>query len=234
LFVALISQPSSGAGASGCAQLAKPVVQPELHFPSLQLGDVTLAVLHARPHAPQSPVSVSRLLSHPSSAAGAAGCTQFPKPGLQLEVQSPPVHATVPVFAVLHCRLQAPQCLVSFERSTSQPLAVTPSQSSNPGSQLAMPQVPLVHCDVAFGRLQGLLQKPQCASDVLTSVSHTVPALPSHSPLPAGHCETVQVPELQTQLPGCVVQSFVQLPQAVGSEAVLTSHPLSAPPSQSW
>jgi hypothetical protein len=229
LVAMLISQPSSAAGASGWPQLAQPATQLELHLPSLHAGAVTLAVLQMRPHAPQSPVSVSRLLSQPSSAAGAAGCTQLPKPGLQLEVQTPPLHATVPVLAVEHCRLHAPQCLVSFERSTSQPLAATPSQSWKPGSQLPIEQFPALHCETAFGRLQGLLQKPQCAVEVLVSVSHTVPGLPSHSPLPAGHWETTQVPLLQVQVPACAVQSLVQLPQAVGSESVFTSQPLTAP-----
>jgi hypothetical protein len=49
--------------------------------------------------------------SQPSSGLGAWGKLQLPQPGAHVEVQRPPLHASVCVLAALHAR-QPPQALV--------------------------------------------------------------------------------------------------------------------------
>lgn len=97
-----------------------------------------------------------------------------------------------------------------------------------------MVHAPAVHWAVAFARLHGKLQNPQFWTDVLMSVSQTVPGFPSHSALPAGQVVTLQVPFVQVQLPGDAVQSLAQEPHAVGSLSVFLSQPSRALPLQSW
>jgi hypothetical protein len=105
----LVSQPSSAAGAAGCVQLPALPLQVEVHKPPAQLAVATPADEQARAQAPQLAVEVARLVSQPSSAAGAAGCVQLPKPPVQVELHTPPVQLVVAACSPEQARPQAPQ-----------------------------------------------------------------------------------------------------------------------------
>jgi hypothetical protein len=81
--------------------------------------------------------------------------------------------------------------------------------------------------------LQGLLQNPQFAADVVVSVSQPFAACMSQSPVPGLQFETPQTPLLQTGVPVCAMHTVVQLSQWLGSALRLTSQPLIGSPSQS-
>src|SRR5687768_829042 len=108
-------------------------------------------------------------VSHPSSAAGAVGVVQLPKPAAQLDTQSLFSQATVTVPVELQARLHVPQSCVSVLKSDSQPLLSIPSQLPKLVAQTWSLHSPARHDSVAFARSHGLLQKPQWASDVLMS-----------------------------------------------------------------
>ena len=117
----LVSQPSSAVGAVGWLQFPNPELQVELQVPPLHDRAATLADEHARPHCPQLSTLVFVLTSQPSSAVGAAGWLQFPKPELHVEVHRPPLHASEATLAPEQARPQAPQLLVFVLVFTSQP-----------------------------------------------------------------------------------------------------------------
>jgi hypothetical protein len=83
------------------------------------------------------PAQTVRFDSHPSSAAGAAGCEQFPQPAWHVELQTPPVQASVAVLAELHARPQPPHAAVDA-MSVSQPVAGLPEQFSRPVLQVRL------------------------------------------------------------------------------------------------
>jgi hypothetical protein len=82
--------------------------------------------------------------------------------------------------------------------------------------------------------VHGLLQNPQCAAEVLVSVSQPVAPFMSQSAVPAPQLDTPHTPALHTGVPDGAVQIVVQSPQWLGSAAVFVSQPLNRPPSQSW
>jgi hypothetical protein len=92
-------------------------------------------------------------VSHPLSAAGAAGMLQLPKPRLQLELQVPAQQERDITFVALQARPQPPQWLTLPDRLISQPFWRFPSQSPNSGLQV-MPHRPAVHVAVPLVELQ--------------------------------------------------------------------------------
>lgn len=76
-------------------------------------------------------------------------------------------------------RPQPPQLRLSVKKLSwlaSQPLPEAPSQSSHPGAQLAMTQLPSMHLDAALGRLHGLAQAAELLLLMLLPLA-TLPAL---------------------------------------------------------
>src|SRR5215510_8097529 len=115
------SQPSSGVGAAGIVQLARPARQLDVHTLPLQLGLIVPVVEHTRPQPPQFETSSTTLVSQPSSGPGATGSTQFPQPLWQLELHCPPLQLGSSVFVASQLRLQAPQLFASASSSVSRP-----------------------------------------------------------------------------------------------------------------
>ena len=113
-----------------CRQRALLPLQPQLFAggPQTSPPPPVLCALHALPQPPQLESSALTFVSHPLSAAGAAGVVQLPKPTAQLELQTPPEQARDSTFALLHPRPQPPQWLTLFVRLASQPFCALPSQ----------------------------------------------------------------------------------------------------------
>lgn len=85
----LVSQPSSAAGGLGVVQSPKPVLQTGVQVPAAHTRSWVLVPRQARLHAPQLSGLVFRLVSHPSSALGAIGVLQSPKPAAQVGTHEP-------------------------------------------------------------------------------------------------------------------------------------------------
>jgi len=166
-----VSQPSSASGAGGSAQLPKPSLHVDVQRPLSQARDATLAPEQARPHAPQLATSAPVAVSQPSSAAGAAGCTQLPKPALQLELHTPPLQARDATEVVAQARSQAPQWSVLVERSVSQPFAISPSQSPSEPGQLPIAHFPALQAGVPLGVVHTLPHAPQFRTSPRIAVS---------------------------------------------------------------
>jgi hypothetical protein len=193
LFVKFVSQPLPGVP----SQLPKPAVHvPSVHMP---LGHVSVAFarLHGVPHALQS-VSVSMLVSHPSS-------------GLPLQFRQKPLHTGaqsyvpgIPVQLVVPCPfvhvLPHEAQFAVVPRVVSQPFAAV--QSPKPGLQPVEMHVPVAHDAVPFGTEHITPQLPQFAS-VVTLVSQPLSGLLSQLLQPIS-----QTGE-QSNVPGMPVQLFV-------------------------
>lgn len=149
LFVETVSSQPSSAPVAGKLQLANPSVQVELHTPLLQARESTFCVPHARPQAPQLPMSVCSDTSQPFGAAP----SQLAQPLLHdAMLQTPPVQAAV-ACANEQAFGQLPQWAMSVFRLDSQPFATFPSQLPNPALHPAIWQTPVVHEPVAFAGL---------------------------------------------------------------------------------
>jgi hypothetical protein len=108
-------------------------------------------------------------------------------PAWQLTPQAPPEH--IDPFG--HTTPQPPQAALSVRVSTSQPLAVLPSQLAKPALQLAMAQAPAAQLAVALGSAQARPQAPQCAGLLWVLASQPLLATPSQSPKPTAQRTTV-------------------------------------------
>jgi hypothetical protein len=115
------SQPSSSAGALGWPQLPKPAWQLDVQRPPAQLAVATLVSEQARPQPPQCCKSSETSFSQPSSAVGAGGCEQFPKPLWQLESHRPALQDRAAVLTSEQPWAQSPQCCASVNKFVSQP-----------------------------------------------------------------------------------------------------------------
>jgi hypothetical protein len=174
--------------------------------PAMQLG-VPLVAWQTCPHALQSFTSEPRAASQPLASEP----SQFENPGLHVIPHVEFAHVGVP-FCPLHVLPQPPQFAGEVLVSTSQPFAGLPSQSANGGVQLTMVQAPLEHPAVAFGRLQTVLQTPQCEGFVWRFVSHPSPALPLQSPKPAAQVME-QTPFLHAGVPFVALHTRPHPPQ---------------------
>lgn len=134
----------------------------ELQRPSVHWRALVPAEEQARLQAPQWSTLVSTCVSQPSSAAGAEGVVQFPRPTAHELVQTPPAQRRDTVPVAEHARPQPPQCRMLVERFVSQPVRGSPSQSSNPGLQLTISHLPPLQRPVPFTGWHALLQNPQC------------------------------------------------------------------------
>jgi hypothetical protein len=158
------------------SQFARSASQTRLQRPPSQLEDATFASpAQGLPQPPQD-VGSSKSASQPSATFP----LQSPRPSLQLSMRQAPVEQLVLEFAAKHGRPHSPQSLI-VRMSTSQPLAISPSQSFQPSSQLPIAQPSGRQVGVACGRFsQRRLHRPQL-SVVVRSVSQALLASPSQS-----------------------------------------------------
>jgi len=159
------------------SQSVQPVLQLILHSPFSQRA-VPLVALQVWPQAPQLLMSL-RAFSQPVSGAS----SQSPKPGLQLpSVQRPVMHEAL-ALARPQDMLQPPQLLSSLVL-VSQPSAALASQSAQPAWHAVMLQLPALQPVVSTlsPAVQALPHAPQCAFEVLRSISQPSAALPLQSP----------------------------------------------------
>jgi len=105
----LVSQPSSALGAIGWVQLPFGELHDELQVPPLHDSVATPAAEQGREHDPQCAGSLPRLVSQPSSAAGAAGWVQLPCGAVQVELQTPAAQLRTLTPDTLHGRVHDPQ-----------------------------------------------------------------------------------------------------------------------------
>ena len=118
-------------------------LQVEVHTPPAQILVATLVVAQARVQRPQWATVVSRLVSQPSSAAGAMGLLQLPQPERHDEVHTFEAHAAAATLVLAQARPQAPQleisCVVSTHNMLQQAIApgqVEPAPGSQPSTQV--------------------------------------------------------------------------------------------------
>lgn len=119
--------------------------------------------------------------------------TSQPSPGTPLQSEYPPLHAKPqvppPQVGVAFARPgqtdgHEPQWDGSLLRSTSQPLAASPSQSAKPALH-EMPQVPPPHVRDELGRVGHTFpHEPQRFTSVCVSVSQPFTGFASQSPKP--------------------------------------------------
>ncbi len=85
-----VSHPSS-APVVGWVQFANPRLHVEVHRPPVHSRDITFAVEHARPQAPQFATSVAKVTSQPFARFP----SQLPNPVLHVRPQLPPVQVAL-------------------------------------------------------------------------------------------------------------------------------------------
>jgi hypothetical protein len=207
----LVSQPLLGFE----SQLAKPELQVAMPQVPLTHRGVPLAVLQARLHAPQWETLLMRstqALPH--------------KVSVQTAVHAPRMQVCMAGQRLL----QAPQLAESLSPKVSQPLALLPSQSRKPRSQVIW-QVPDEQAGVPLPLPQARPQAPQWAVLLLVLVSQPLAVLPSQSPKPGLHVSP-QTPPVQVGVPLVATHRLLHEPQVRGDER-LASQPLEGFMSQS-
>src|SRR5262245_13878684 len=193
-------------------------VQRPMTQPMVALANPT----HPLPQPPQLSASSPMFTSQPLSARW----SQSPNPGVQPRItHAPPMHESIE-FGAAHFFPQAPQLFTSSPVELSHPFCGLPSQSDQPGRQLATLHTPSAHDGMACGGLQGTAQPPQLAESFMVSASQPLSTLPSQSANPGLHLSTTQAPLWQetVALAGCG-QAFLQAPQFFTSRASSISHP---------
>lgn len=191
-------------------------------MPRRQVAEA-LGSVHSTPHPPQWFTSAVVFRHVPE---------QFVSPPGHVCPHTPDTHTAPPPTAAAHDRRHIPQLLVSTRVSTSHPLFGSPSQSAKPGAH-AKRHTPPEQLTVALARgAHALPHPPQLATEVRTSTSHPVVALPSQFPKPGAHANA-HTPDAQepTAFAG-VGQTLPQRPQ-LAPVARLDSQPLRESPSQS-
>ena len=150
------------------SQLPKPAAQVMPHAPAAHEG-VPLVALQALPQPPQWAGLVAKLVSQPLAALP----SQSPKPALQRNEHAPLAHVAVALAAPGQLTPQAPQLagLVCV-------LTHAPEQNVVPDPHTD-PHTPALHTKPAP---QALLQRPQWALLLVTSVSQPLTRLPSQLP----------------------------------------------------
>ncbi len=202
-----VSQPSAGL----LLQSPHPERQePMPQTPVLQLP-LAWAGAHTTPQPPQFDV-VLVLVSHPSFAAVGL---QSSKPLTQVGTHCPLAQASPWVFASEQAAPHCPQLATELRRSTSQPLAWSPSQLPQPALHSttwhfrSFPTRAQVHV-FTLGPLHFKPQDPQL-STVVMSVSQ-VAGLESQSARPAGQMSGRQIPAAQVGVAGAVTSHIVPHP----------------------
>jgi hypothetical protein len=149
-------------------------------LPALHDLAIAFVPLQSCPQPPQCSVLVDVLVSQPSSGDGAAGWLQLPRLAAQVDVQSPPLHASAAVPAVEHARPQAPQLAGSVPVLVSHPLSAVGApgvvQLPNPATQVESHRPALHWARSTLAFEQGRPHAPQFAGSPCVSVSQPLSA----------------------------------------------------------
>lgn len=146
------------------------------HVDALHVG-VALAKLHRRPHAPQLFGSSLVCDSHPLVKVP----SQLEYPDPHVKAHPPNEHTAFALGADGHARPHDPQLRASALSDASHPFEASPSQSAYPVRQ-RNPHAPLVHTDVALGRVgHAIPQPPQLRVSEAVNTSHPSPEEPLQS-----------------------------------------------------
>jgi hypothetical protein len=166
-FAALVLVLTSQPFAWMPSQSAKPALHDPTTQPPFEQAAAALGRLQARPHMPQLPTAVFRLVSQPSESMR----LQSANGGAHWFTAHEPARHMALAFGSEQALLHAPQFWASAWMFTSQPFPATLSQSTKPASQLPTEHAPAWQTSFAFARTQGAPQAPQCSTlaDVATS-----------------------------------------------------------------
>ena len=134
----------------------------------------------------------------------AAFPSQFEKPVRQAPTpQAPAVQVKVSPVPTLQRRPHAPQLRGALDRSVSQPLAASPSQSSRPGPQTRTHLPALqVGAEVVPMAPHARSHPPQLVGEVAVFVSQPLSERPSQSSVPMGQRGSRHAPKLQVPSSG--------------------------------
>jgi hypothetical protein len=148
-------------------------------MPARHVRDVEFAVEHASPHPPQWLALTRRSSSQPVSAIP----SQFANvPEQAATAHVPPTHTAV-AFASRQGSLHAPQWATVVDRSVSQPLPGSSSQSPKPSGHGVLTQSPLSQATPATCS-HDLVHEPQRNESVMRLVSQPLSSRESQSPKP--------------------------------------------------
>lgn len=224
LVVVFVSQPFDVVP----SQLPHPVEQDAIVHALLTHVSLALGRLQTVPHAPQFVALLVVLVSQPSDVT----LLQLPHPNKHDAM----VHALLAqpslALARLHTWPHDPQLLTLVLVSTSQPLAVTPSQLPHPGRHEATVQALLTQLSLALGRSQAWPHDPQLLTLLLVSISQPSDATPLQLAQPDEHDTTVQALLAQPSLAFGRLQAWPHEPQSLTVLVVSTSQPSDATPLQ--
>ncbi len=145
------------------------------------------------------------------------------------EIAHAPVEQVGVAFARVHAVMHALQC-ASVLRACSQPFAVFPSQSPNPGEQDVAVHVPVEHVSPEPAMSQIVPHVAQLVS-VLSAVSQPFAALASQLPQSELHAPSVQVPVAQLAIAFAREHAVPHVAQ-FASVVSDVSHPLASVASQ--
>jgi hypothetical protein len=209
------SQPFAGLP----SQSLKPGLQVGVHTPA-EHATWPFGFRHLFPQPPQSFGLVATSSSQPLFGSP----SQSAQPVLQVGWHCPATQLVEPL-AFVQAVSQSPQLATLPVRFASQPFAGSPSQSSKPGLQEAITHEPPAQAATAFDSTHALLHAPQCAGLPSRFVSQPLLGSLSQSPWSGAHCESSQVPALQTGDPPTTEHTFEHVPQLFLSLRTSISQP---------
>jgi hypothetical protein len=213
------SQPSSATP----LQSSNPASHPASEHTPAEHSAVPFGAEHTFPQPPQFWTSALVGCSQPVLASP----SQSSNPASHTSAHAPDWHTAVPFGPLGQTLEHAPQWSVDVSRLASHPFAAWLSQSSNPASHWAIPQLIWVQAPVAFAGSHASPQKAQSVS-VPRSVSQPFASLLSQLALPAAHTRA-QVPVTHVAPGG---HASPQPPQFWGSTEKAASQPFATSTSQ--
>jgi hypothetical protein len=136
---------------------------------------------------------------------------------------APPTQLWPPVHVLPHI----PQCVLLVARGTSQPLAMTRSQSAKPAAHDPIPHIPTLHPELALGSdAHTRPHAPQLRGSFAMLVSQPSPALPLQSAKPALHVPMPHAPPMHPAVALAGLEhGALHEPQWLTLVSVLTSQP---------
>ncbi len=211
------------------SQSLKPALQRMPHMLDVHEGVVFGGAGQTLPHAPQLAALDRASISQPLAALA----SQSKKPAAHTGRHALITHeATVPGRDVVQTALHAPQFIKLVRVSTSQPLALFPSQSAKPVAH-SDTHAPVRHEATELGAaVQRVPHAPQLLASVASVASQPLVALESQLPKPDSQASE-HIPMAQRAVAlAPVAQRVPHAPQLVTSVAIASSQPLALLPSQ--
>jgi hypothetical protein len=159
------------------SQSASGRMQAFVHIPETHAAVAPGPATQAVPHEPQSESVSSRFVSQPFAGSP----SQSAKGATHANPHDPALHVETALAGSGHTLPHAPQCAGVESVSTSQPLAMRPSQSAN-GSMQLNPQLPARQFETALaGAEHTIPQPPQCCALVSVFCSQPFAVFASQS-----------------------------------------------------